>query len=135
MMEEVMNTRSRLGFAISAAALAVACGGTSSPSEEVAQGNNGVSVQGLSADDCTDLRSTIDKLRAQIQECSPTGSAMQCNIVVDDVCCPISAAGGPLAEFKDAVATYKDKCHYACPAVLCRDPSTAMCGLDGQCHP
>ncbi|MBX5481112.1 MAG: hypothetical protein IRZ16_04570 [Myxococcaceae bacterium] len=122
--------KTTMSVAISAAALFLtACGGS-----EAVPSRTGTTTQAL-ADDCTTLRETIDKLREVVKSCNPAGSMLQCRLVLDDVCCPISASGGPVEEFQKAVATYKDQCKYFCPMVACQDPSHGMCGLDGQCHP
>ncbi|MBX5481113.1 MAG: hypothetical protein IRZ16_04575 [Myxococcaceae bacterium] len=107
-----------------------ACGGS-----EAVPTRTGTTTQALTDDDCTILRETINKLREEVKSCNPAGTMNQCNLVLEDVCCPISASGGPVQEFKDAVAKYKDQCNYACTAVMCQDPSQGKCGLDGQCHP
>jgi hypothetical protein len=133
MVEEVMYVRRVVGFAVSAA-VALACGSTPAPEEGLLPDDDAVQTASYSENVCADLRERMAKLRIEIQTCDPKGKT-GCDIVVQDLCCPISAGGGPIEDFEILVEKYKENCHYACTHVVCPDPKQAVCGADGQCHP
>ena len=135
-----MNVRTISVFGISVfGTLVVACSSGAPPTEGAPTGVTSSALT-CSGNDCDCLLKEINTLRPQVQACAPGGKG-QCGLVLDDVCCPISANGGPIDDFKTAVAEYKKACNAVCPAVVCKDPSNGTCEgeigstTSGHCSP
>jgi hypothetical protein len=123
-----------IGFVAAAmAAVAVGCGGEGG-NEPGGPAVTESTSAGLEAVDCKTLSDKLQKLRVEVESCNPAGSFHQCNIALEDVCCPITANGGPIEDFKNAVAEYKASCNYACTAVVCHKPPSGVCLLSGSCQ-
>lgn len=86
---------------------------------------------------CATLAVQVSAARGQVQACCPTCKSLQCQKVVQDLCCPITVQGDPtlLAQLVDQD---RKQCAVACPAMPCpplsktckqlgSDPNTGVC--------
>jgi hypothetical protein len=85
---------------------------------------------------CAQQLAQLDAIRQATRKCCPTCNSVQCDVKVDDLCCPISATNPQAAQLMaDAVSKYKAECGpIACPAMPCQaapsnfcDPNTSLC--------
>jgi hypothetical protein len=104
--------------------------------------NDGAIDSGLLALSCDDLTDLIDGLRPQATECIPNLAADQCDLQVDDVCCPATVNKSQkgtkrVRDFVEAVAAFKaKKCVANCTAIACLTEPSKTCqeqGLGGGC--
>ena len=129
LMENAMVIRSVLAAAAAFTCLSIGCAGVEPPDSK--EGATSISA-GLTL--CQDIEAKLAKLRPQVTACNPAGSAKQCQLFLDDICCPLTANGGPVEDFKQLVQDFKDaKCTAFCPAIACRLGPTGKCNLSGEC--
>ena len=102
-----------------------------SSSDDATDADAGVAVE--AGPSCNDLAAQLASLRQEAETCCTFCNSQQCNVAVEDVCCPISVTGSPNPAFTDAVAAYKAQCHALCPATPCaRAPSRSCVSSDPQ---
>jgi hypothetical protein len=85
--------------------------------------------------DCQALSAQLDALRTEAKTCCPFCNSLQCNKLVDDVCCPISVTGTPSKAFTDGVAQYKAFCNPVCPAIACSTQPSLNCVTTDPTNP
>lgn len=130
--------RSLLAAIFASSLLASACGGSVAPVEDGgALDANGDGASDARPDDgapgdgaletCAALEARLETLRTAARECCPVCRALQCTIMVEDLCCPLSATS-PQPEMVAAVAEYKSRCGpVACPAMPCSVAPSGTC--------
>jgi hypothetical protein len=133
-----------------AASAALACGGSTAGVPDAngtgsdggptdgATGSDGAATDGGGATDggkvgdastaeCAKLRQELDALEDKALECCPTCRSLQCHVLTDSLCCPISTTGDK-PEYAAAVKRYRAECGPPpCPPVVCQDMASNVC--------
>lgn len=93
------------------------------------------------ADPCAALLARIEAGRDVLTRCCAACNSVQCNAIVEDVCCPLSytsqGANPEVAKtFAGLVREYEQRCKFVCPGVQCKsqpsmtcDPRTTRCAV------
>lgn len=90
-------------------------------------GSDGGTVGDASPSECAKLRQELDALEEKALECCPTCRSLQCHVLTDSLCCPISTTGDK-PEYAAAVKDYLAKCGAPpCPPVVCQDKASNVC--------
>jgi len=106
--------------------------------DDASSSDGGAGDTGGDASDCAAALADVAAKRAAATKCTSSGSAVQCNVLVEDTCCPTTVASATSLEtkaFQAAVAAFKrSSCHLACPAIACRtEPSNRCDGKTSTC--
>ena len=86
---------------------------------------------------CSDMEKELGVLRVKAETCTAGSNLVQCQVSVDDVCCPFTADltnQAAIDEFKALLKAYETVCGpFACPAIACVKTPSGNCGALGVC--
>jgi hypothetical protein len=133
-----------IAWVVLSSASAPACGGRTTWTEDDASSGGAAATSQPperaaepARSDCDTLNVEIATARNLLTPCCATCGRVQCNAVVEDICCSASytdqGANREVAKrFSEMVAAYKSKCRVACPP--CRGRPAATCDAkSGRC--
>jgi hypothetical protein len=89
---------------------------------------------GQGGDDCARTIANAQAALLAAQVCLPGVDALQCTGSVKDLCDCTVPVNDPDSDATKSYLSQREaamKCHPVCLAVVCREPTTALCGIGG----